>query len=156
MKNPPSPQPSPTGGKGVFRTPVGNARIMFAQWKLRIRLIAIVAVLAALTGAVLDQPFAYAQGDDNDYVDVGLTLEVPFRFDAGAYHRLKIAVVNHGSRTAYDVEAVVNLKYPEGSSSFSSLVDYPIDVPVGSISLEDDGYSLRWSISALGGCGVKR
>ena len=53
---------------------------MLARWKCRIRLIAIAAVLAALTGTFFGEHVAYAQGGEDDYVDVGLTLEVPLDF----------------------------------------------------------------------------
>ena len=45
------------------------------------------------------------------------------------------------------MEVVVNIVYPENSSRF---VEAP-DVPVGSASLEDGRYSLRWTIPELGG-----
>ena len=93
---------------------------MFARWKYQIRLIAVVVVFVALAGAFLGERVAYAQGDDNDYVDVGLTLEAPeVPGDNVNQHDLKIIVVNHGSRTAYDVEVVVNIVDPEDSSHFN-------------------------------------
>ena len=121
---------------------------MLARWKYHICLIAIAAVLAALAGAFLDEPFVYAQGGDNDYVDVGLTLEVPpDHLSSALTHDLTIIVVNHGSRTAYDVEVVVDIVYPGDSSHFS----LPPRIPVGSASLENNERSLRWSIPSLGG-----
>ncbi len=121
---------------------------MFATWKYYIRLIAIVAVLAVLAGAFRGEFVALAQGGDNDYVDVGLILEVPSDFSGGSNsYKLDIAAVNHGSRTAYDVEVVVNILYPEDQSHFT---EAPA-VPVGNASLENNGRTLRWSIPSLGG-----
>ena len=100
---------------------------------------------------------AQAQGDDNDYVDVAVILEPPTTIgrpitDWPTSLELDIVVVNHGSRTAYDVEVVVDIVYPEDSSHFySSLVSGVLGVPVGSASLENNGYRLRWSIPELGG-----
>ena len=116
-------------------------------WKYHIRLIAIAAVFAALTGAVFDEHAAHAQGSDNDYVDVALTLEV-LGDTINEWRDLKIIVMNHGSKTAYDLEVVVDVVYPDETSYFNQV---PAEVPVGSMSLENDGYSIRWSIPALGG-----
>ena len=125
---------------------------MFARCKFQIWLIAIAAVLVALTGAFPDEHVAYAQGREDDYVDVGLILEVPFRNGANEAHDLKIIVVNDGSIAAYDVEVVVDVVYPKASSRFDSFTaDGVIKVPVGSTSLENSNYRLRWSIPALGG-----
>ncbi len=122
---------------------------MFTRWEYLIRLISIGAVFAVLTGEFLDQRVAYAQGDGNDYVDVGLTLEIPDTVQpAPGSHGQTITVVNHGSTTAYDVEVVVNIVYPANSSYF--LQPSLSGVPVGNVSLENDSYSLRWSIPALG------
>ena len=119
---------------------------------------AAVLVSAGLAGAFLGEPLAHAQGDDNDYVDVGLILEVPAEAITGANLRrkLNIIVVNHGSRTAYDVEVVVKIEYPEDSSYFLAPSDYHIiadllEIPVGSVSQGEDRYSLRWSIPTLEG-----
>ncbi len=120
---------------------------MFTRWKFQIGLTAITAVLAVLSAAFLGEPVAYAQGEDSDYVDVELILEVPEDIQAGLSHELNIIVVNNGSRTAYDVEVVVTVVYPEDSSRFLFLPR----VPVGVASLENNGYSLRWSIPALAG-----
>ncbi|MCY4555047.1 MAG: fibronectin type III domain-containing protein [Chloroflexi bacterium] len=120
---------------------------MFTRWKFQIGLTVIAVVLAALSAAFLGEPVAYAQGEDSDYVDVELILEVPEDIQAGLSHELNIIVVNNGSRTAYDVEVVVTVVYPEDSSRFL----FPPRVPVGVASLENNGYSLRWSIPALAG-----
>ena len=144
---------------------------MFARCKVQAWLVAFAAILAALAAALLDEPVASAQGEDRDYVDVGLILKVPESAHIETYHALDIVVVNNGSRTAYDVEVVVNLVYPEvgdhpmpapqESSFFMEPDDYverfraaPLEVPVGSVSVfRDDGghSSLRWSIPALAG-----
>ncbi len=118
---------------------------MFARRKFQICLIAIFAVFAALFGTVLGEPLAYAQGQDGGYVDVALALEAPDDFQASNSHNLNIIVVNQGSRTAYDVEVVVDVEYPVESRFV--LAELP-EVPVGTASL--DGTSLRWSIPALG------
>ncbi|MDE2780030.1 MAG: hypothetical protein OXI91_10190 [Chloroflexota bacterium] len=86
-----------------------------------------------------------AQEDDNDYVDVALKLEALTESVSG--RELYIIVVNHGSRTAYDVEVVVDVVYPENSSFFSSVKD----VSIGSASVGSGGYSIHWTIPALGG-----
>ena len=90
---------------------------------------------------------AQAQEEDNDHVDVGLMLEFPDTPQAPLSHELNIVVVNHGSRTAYDVEIVVDVVKPEDSSLFL----FAPAVPVGEVSLEDNGYTLRWSIPELRG-----
>ena len=106
----------------------------------------VAAVFAALSGTLSDQHAAYAQGTDNDYVDVGLTLEVPQNIDLIP----RIIVVNNGSRTAYDVEAVVSIESP-ASSYFSDSIAGPLSI--GSVSLEsgERPRSLRLSIPALEG-----
>ncbi len=114
--------------------------------KLCVWILAIAALCAAAAGVFLDERAAYAQGDDNDHVDVALILEFPDTVQAASNHDLNIAVVNHGTRTAYDVVVVVNVVYPEDSSRFKRL----LKVPVGVASLENNGYSLRWSIPELG------
>ena len=117
----------------------------------------VAAVFAALAGTLTDQHAAYAQGGDNDYVDVGLTLEVPPHKSQGTSHVLSIVVVNQGARTAYDVEVVVSIESP----ALSHFDDEPANVlsqsggvavlPIGSLSLESNDRSLRWSIPALKG-----
>ena len=119
---------------------------MLARWKFQIWLITVVVAVAALAGTFLDEHVAYAQGEEYDYVDVGLVLEVP-EVSSPISRSVNIVVMNHGSRTAYDVEVVVDIAYPENSSFFSAT---PI-VSVGNASLESDGKSLRWTISALQG-----
>ena len=116
--------------------------------KLRISLTALAAVFAALTGAFFAAHVAYAQeGGENDYVDVAVILEAPDDQSATTRLDLNIVVVNHGARTAYDVEVVVDIVSPASSSHFYP----PRGVPVGSVSLENSNYRLRWSIPELGG-----
>ncbi len=105
-------------------------------------MIALLAVIAGFT--IFGAGSAHAQGEERDYVDVGLVLEVVEESIAGL--QLKIIVVNHGSRTAYDVDVEVDIAYPEDSSFFHSVPD----VPIGSASLGSGGYSLHWTIPALG------
>ena len=76
-------------------------------------------------------------------MDVALILEAPEKTRAPL---VNIVVVNHGSITAYDVEVVVDIVYPESSSHFYP----PRGVPVGSVSLENSKYRLRWTIPELG------
>ena len=101
--------------------------------------------LAAVIAAALQPGISHAQEADNDYVDVGLTLEVP---NTNSSPRPKIIVVNNGARTAYDVVVVVDLVSPEKSRfnlNFQAYVE-----PVGSVSLENNDRSLRWTIPSLG------
>ena len=89
---------------------------------------------------------AHAQGADHDYVDVALILEHPdYRSDSA--REFDIVVMNHGSRTAYDIEVVARIVSPEDSSYFG----HTPNVPVGSASLGNDGYSFRWAIPSLAG-----
>ena len=118
---------------------------MCVRLRLQACLIAIAAVFAVLTGVFFGERVVYAQGGDNDYVDVGLTLEIP-KHTSSVTHQLNIAVMNHGSRTAYDVEVVVNVVYPE---DFSHFRETPT-VPVGSATVENNERTLRWSIPSLG------
>ena len=97
-----------------------------------------------------------AQGGEDDYVDVALTLKFTTETNA---QLVSIIVTNHGARAAYDVEALVSIVYPEDTSYFH----VESTVPVGSASLEDTpptgtrgadrggGYSFRWTIPELGG-----
>ena len=80
-------------------------------------------------------------------MDVGLILEAPADISASLNHDLNIIVVNNGARTAYDVEVVVNVVYPDPSRFRTA--PQPSQVPVGRAYL--DGTSLRWTIPALGG-----
>ena len=89
----------------------------------------------------------HAQGAVNDYVDVAVVLKFPDTISAAHRHHLDIVVVNHGTRTAYDVEVVVDVEYPEDSS----LLLFVPKVPVGDATIENDRHTLRWSIPTLGG-----
>ena len=112
----------------------------------------VAAVFAALTCTIFAPKPIHAQGSDNDYVDVAVILEAPDDENTHTGLDLDIVVVNHGSRTAYDVEVVVDVVYPDASSHFDSFTtDGVIEVPVGNASLENSKYRLRWSISELGG-----
>ena len=97
--------------------------------------------LVALSGGGASHT-AHAQGDEDDYVDVALTLETP---DTEPGRELTVIVMNLGSRTAYDVEVVVNIVFPENLSFFR----FPPDVPIGTASLENGGHSFRWTIPEL-------
>ena len=120
---------------------------MFTRWKFQIGLTAIAVVLAALSGAFFDEGVAHTQGEERDYVDVGLILEIPdMDYFGGRY--LNVIVVNHGSRTAYDVKVEVRIENPKDSIYFK--VDQS-SVSVGTVSLSEDGYSFFWTIPALGG-----
>ena len=126
---------------------------MFTQWKCRIWLITIIVGLAALagaSGAFLDQRVASAQGDNNGYVDVGLMLDIDDHVAQNGNVEIRVTVVNHGSRTAYDVEVVVNIEYPATLSHFNNEAR-ALRVPIGSASLDSDERTLRWSIPELRG-----
>ena len=108
------------------------------------------ALAAVLLAVVVGFAFfgagpAHAQGGDNDHVDVALDLEWPVQ--DGSARDLSITVMNHGARTAYDVEVVVDIVYPENSSRFTT----HLNMPVGSASLENNKHRLRWTIPELGG-----
>ena len=98
-----------------------------------------------LTGAFLDERVVGAQEADDDYVDMGVILDVVTT--ANVERSVNIVVANYGARTAYDVVVKVDIVYPGNSSHWIA----PPNVPVGSMSLENNGYSLRWTIPALGG-----
>ena len=118
-----------------------------------------VLALAAVIAAALYPGVGEAQGPggENDYVDVGLTLEVVRHNVTGVGHALHIVVVNNGSRTAYDVDIVVSVESPALSHFVDDLAEdplrpaEPLSLPIGSLSLESDERSLRWSIPALEG-----
>ena len=137
-------RPGATGLMGRFRA---------ASLAVRTAGVAVLLLLTALAAVFAFSTPAHAQEGDNDYVDVGLTLIVPEDTSAGAVHDLGVVVVNHGSRTAYDVEVVLEIKYPDNSVYWVNRTDQsePPEVPVGSASLESNGRLLRWSIPALGG-----
>ena len=88
----------------------------------------------------------HAQGNENDHVDVAVTLEYPDQ--QGNFRAIDIIVMNHGARTAYDVEVVVHIVSPENATYFRTPLP---DVPVGIASIENNGYSYRWRIPALTG-----
>ena len=121
----------------------------------RIQICCIVAaVFAALVGALFNQHLAHAQGGENDYVDVALILEVPDYLGGGDFRDLDIIVVNHGARTAYDVEVEVDLVTPGMSHFYDTVASSSplyLNVPVGKASLHNNERTFRWSIPALGG-----
>ncbi|MXX92332.1 MAG: hypothetical protein F4Y63_02615 [Chloroflexi bacterium] len=83
---------------------------------------------------------------------MAVILEAPDDEDTHFGLNLDIVVVNHGSRTAYDVEVVVDVVHPTASGYFNTHRDAEaIKVPVGSWSRENSNYRLRWTIPALGG-----
>ena len=88
----------------------------------------------------------HAQGNENDHVDVAMTLEYPD--EQGNFRAIDIIVMNHGARTAYDVEVVVHIVSPENATYFRTPLP---DVRVGIASIENNGYSYRWRIHALTG-----
>ena len=54
------------------------------------------------------------------------------------------------------MEIVVEIVYPEDSSYFLApgdyhLINWRLEIPVGSVSQGDDRYSLKWSIPELEG-----
>ena len=124
-----------------------GANKIIVGWKFRGWLISIVVVLAPLAGAFLDECSAYAQEEEQlEYVDLALMLEAPVTDDPST-RNFNVIVANHGARTAYDVEVVVNVVYPENSSYFALAPG----LPAGSASLENDRKTFRWTIPALGG-----
>ena len=76
---------------------------------LSITVSAVLALYLALAGAIFAPDPIHAQGGEDDYVDVAVMLEVPDTIQGSLNHDLNIIVVNRGSRTAYDVEVVVNV-----------------------------------------------
>ena len=119
--------------------------------KVIVRIFACLLSLALVVGfAFLGTGSAHAQGDEGDYVDVAVMLEVPDQHSSVIRQKLDIIVVNQGSTTAYDVEVVVDVVSPEEAYYFQFFTGNP-DVPVGSASLESNERTLRWSIPALGG-----
>ena len=103
-------------------------------------------LLAALAAALVFSPPAHAQDDEDYYVDVALILEAS-EFSLPNNRSLKIIVKNLGSRTAYDVEVVVNIVMPTNSTFFPSVPK----VPIGTASLGEGGYSFSWTIPELRG-----
>ena len=91
---------------------------------------------------------AKAQESNNDYVDVGITLEIPTTTNVRRY--VDITVANYGARTAYDVEIVADIVYPENSSHWL----LPEDLPAGSATLENSKYRFRWTHTCSRGTGM--
>ena len=121
---------------------------MFPLPKFRICSSIIIVAFAALLVGLLDRPAAHAQQeDDRDFVDVGLTLEVPDD-NATLLHFIEVILVNNGTRTAYDVEVTVDVVSPENSRFVITELRGEVQVPVGQMSV--DGRSLVWTIPELG------
>ena len=108
-------------------------------WKVASSSVALLAVVVGF--AFLGSSPAHAQGADGEYVDLAVILETPTE-ESLATRDLTITVMNLGSRTAYDVEVVVVVVYPENSSYFEIVPE----VPIGTATLENGGYSFRWTI----------
>ena len=105
------------------------------------------ALLALVAGfAFFGTGPAYAQGAEGDYVDLELILEVRDNLSASITQRMYVIVVNHGSRTAYDVEVVVDVESPD-ESYFRPREG--VEPSLGNTSY--DGSALRWTIASLGG-----
>ena len=108
-------------------------------WKVASSSVALLAVVVGF--ALFGAGPAHAQGAEGEYVDLALILETPVVESLGS-RDLTIIVMNLGSRTAYDVEVVVDVVYPANTSFFEIVPD----VPIGAASLENGGHSLRWTI----------
>ena len=123
-------------------------RSITRQFKPSTRL-ALAALAVALLTLLPAGPTAQAQeaDDDRDYVDVALTLEVPDDTAANV-HRVDVIVVNNGTRTAYDVEIVVDVVSPDQSRLVAVHLRGDVIAPVGQISV--DGTSVVWTIPELG------
>ncbi|MDE0369817.1 MAG: fibronectin type III domain-containing protein [bacterium] len=118
-------------------------------------------LLTLAAAMVLHPATVQAQGPagENDYVDVAVTLEFNEE-NGGGDREVFVIVMNHGSRTAYDVEVVVDIVYPANSSYWRPNW---VDVSVGTWALEGTltpgsvgtsqggGYTFRWNIPELGG-----
>ena len=127
---------------------------MFTRWKYRIWLACACAVCAGLAASSLNEPVAYAQGDDCCYVDVALTLEVPKDRNTRRAFDLQVSVVNHGSRTAYDVEVELDLVFPEVDETEPEKASHFERLTVGNdVSVENNGRTFRWTIPAIKGPG---
>ena len=77
----------------------------------------------------------------------GLTLEVPDD-TATNLHFIEVIVVNNGTRTAYDVEVVVDVESPEDSRFTITDPRGDVIAPVGQISVDET--SVVWTIPELG------
>ena len=130
----------------------------------QILLAAIAAVLAALMVGFLSERAALAQGEACDCVDVALTMVYPgttsgIMGTAGANRLLVVTVMNHGTRTAYDVEVVVDIVRPEDSLWFrvpavpiGRVTSMGDTTPAGTQSAgQEGGYSIHWTIPELPG-----
>ena len=87
-------------------------------------------------------------------MDVALTLEVPDDRLTVRDFDLKVIVVNHGSRTAYDVEVELDLVFPEVDETEPEKASHFVERQDDYLmSLENNGRTFRWTIPALEGLG---
>ena len=142
-----------TNSRGAQVVHVCDARAV--GWKVLAFCLLTLAAVIMLHPATVQ---AQGPAGENDHVDVALTLEIPV---TGRTNRdVDIIVANNGSRTAYDVEVLVDIVYPANSSFWPKLA---LKVPVGTAVLEGTltpgsvgtrdggGYTFRWNIPELGG-----
>ena len=119
---------------------------------IRLKITGAALVLAALAAFLLLDTASAQEATEYEYVDLAVTLEIPDQFSQVLSQHLNIIVVNQGSRTAYDVEVVVDVENPAlGYYQIRFVGETAPRVPVGTSSLENAGRRLRWSIPALGG-----
>ena len=105
----------------------------------------VLALCLAVAGGIFAPDPIHAQGVDKDYVDVAVVLEVPF----STAIKPGVAVVNNGTRTAYDVEVVVKLVSP--TKSTLGLSTNPQMAPGSSVLRADNNRTIHWTIPELGG-----
>ncbi len=87
---------------------------------------------------------AYAQGGEDGYVDVGLSV-IPVLTRSSTTRTVNVVVYNQGSSAAFDVEVVVDIVYPRDTSFFEQRGE----IPIGTVSLENGRTTFRWSITEL-------
>ena len=137
-------------------------RRLSSRLRIGVAVAALLCLVAAAATATGPDP-ASAEGGDEEYVDVAMALE--WRNDLGHHNQsgsvLTVIVMNHGTKSAYDVEVAVDIVYPTNTVYFQRLQGS--NVPMGSVSMErtppagtvgardGGGYSLRWTIPALPG-----
>ena len=144
-----------------------RGRIMPAKLTGRIIGLGLLVLVAVTASFGPGGDAANAQGGDEDYVDLELTLGYVDRvYDPD----LDIIVMNHGTRAAYDVEVVVDIVSPKNTVSFRRPYRGRAlgGVSIGHVSMEGtlpavssgaengNGYTLRWTIPELPGLGYGR
>ena len=116
----------------------------------RILLAAGLVLCAAMAWAATDHSVSHAQTpdpkDEFDFVD----LEVKLDIIKGSLEKSGIEVSNLGQRTAYDLEVVVEIVFPDLTDGFDVLSRQG-RLPVGTLVLENDNKRARWSIPKLEG-----